>query len=183
MISALEYVHSFNICHRDLKPENILITEELQVKITDFGMSALHQSPSHMLRTSCGSPHYAAPELIGVGSYRGDTADIWSLGIILYACLANTLPFNDDSIPRLLLKIQKGMYRMPSYLSAEAQDLIGRVLVVDPEVRLCTQEMWQHPLLIKYDHLDNLNDGGRAQKYRQSARCEPVPLRILILQL
>ncbi|KAI2637796.1 Pkinase-domain-containing protein [Hypomontagnella submonticulosa] len=175
MISALEYVHSFNICHRDLKPENILITEELQVKITDFGMSALHQSPSHMLRTSCGSPHYAAPELIGVGSYRGDTADIWSLGIILYACLANTLPFNDDSIPRLLLKIQKGMYRMPSYLSAEAQDLIGRVLVVDPEVRLCTQEMWQHPLLIKYDHLDNLNDGGRAQKYRQSARCEPVP--------
>ena len=113
ILSAVGYCHSFNICHRDLKPENILLTKDLEIKIADFGMAALHQSPDHKLKTSCGSPHYAAPELIKGFAYRGNQADIWSLGVILYATLSGTLPFDvgnsdaprEEALPLLLKKI------------------------------------------------------------------------------
>jgi serine/threonine protein kinase len=97
ILSAVGYCHSFNICHRDLKPENILLTKDLEIKIADFGMAALHQSPDHRLKTSCGSPHYAAPELIKGNTYRGNQADIWSLGVILYAMLSGILPFDVET--------------------------------------------------------------------------------------
>src|SRR6187402_891099 len=93
ILSAVGYCHSFKICHRDLKPENILLTKNLDIKIADFGMAALHQSPDHKLKTSCGSPHYAAPELIKGSTYRGNGVDIWSMGVILYAMLSGELPF------------------------------------------------------------------------------------------
>ncbi|KAI2467841.1 Pkinase-domain-containing protein [Annulohypoxylon bovei var. microspora] len=182
IVSALEYVHSFNICHRDLKPENILITENNQLKLTDFGMSALHQSPHHMLKTSCGSPHYAAPELIGPGCYRGDKADIWSLGVILYASLIHALPFNDDRMPRLLAKVEKAQYEMFDWVSAESQDLIAKVLEPDPEKRLSACEIWDHPLVRKHDYLDDYNDGGRARDCRHNARYDPVPAEELDTQ-
>ncbi|KAI1099300.1 Pkinase-domain-containing protein [Jackrogersella minutella] len=175
ILSALEYVHSFNICHRDLKPENILVTENNQLKITDFGMSALHQGPRHMLKTSCGSPHYAAPELIGPGCYRGDKADIWSLGVILYASLVHALPFVDENIARLLAKVERGLYRMPSFVSHEAHDLISRILVSDPEKRVSSQEIWSHKLVIKYNHLDDYNSEKVHHNYRSNARYDPVP--------
>ncbi|XXH02792.1 Structural maintenance of chromosomes protein 5 [Hypoxylon texense] len=175
ILSALDYVHSFNLCHRDLKPENILLTEDGQVKVTDFGMSALHQSPYHMLKTACGSPHYAAPELVGSSSYRGDKVDLWSLGVILYACMSCTLPFNDESVPRLLAKVQRGKYRMPSYLAEDVQDLISRMLVVDPKKRISSAQIWQHELIRKYDHLDDLNEEDLKQDHLQNARCDPVP--------
>ncbi|KAL7621546.1 serine/threonine-protein kinase gin4 [Parahypoxylon ruwenzoriense] len=182
MLSALEYVHSFNLCHRDLKPENILLTEDGRIKMTDFGMSALHQSPNHMLKTACGSPHYAAPELISSRSYRGDSVDIWSLGVILYACLSNTLPFSDDHTHRLLMKVQKGVYRMPPFITTEAKDLISRMLQVEPEERISTRGIWQHLLLRKYDHLDDLNDGKQTHEYRQNGRYDPVPPEELDMQ-
>ncbi|KAI5861093.1 Pkinase-domain-containing protein [Durotheca rogersii] len=174
LLSALEYVHSFNLCHRDLKPENILLTEDGRVKVTDFGMSALHQGPNHMLRTSCGSPHYAAPEIVSSASYRGDRVDIWSLGVILYACLTNSLPFYDNDMQRLLHKVQKGVYRMPTFTPYEQQDLIARMLKVDPEERISTRKLWLHPLVRKYDHLDDFNDGECTQEYRQNGRYDPV---------
>ncbi|KAI0172671.1 Pkinase-domain-containing protein [Hypoxylon sp. FL1284] len=174
ILSALDYVHSFNLCHRDLKPENILLTEDGQVKVTDFGMSALHQSPYHMLKTACGSPHYAAPELVGSSSYRGDKVDLWSLGVILFACLSCTLPFNDESVPRLLAKVQKGKYRMPGYLSHEVQDLISRMLVVDPRKRISSPQIWDHELLRKYNHLDDLNEEDLKRDHFRNARYDPV---------
>ncbi|KAI1379035.1 Pkinase-domain-containing protein [Hypoxylon crocopeplum] len=175
LLSAVEYVHSFNICHRDLKPENILITEGGQVKITDFGMSAMHQGPNHRLRTSCGSPHYAAPELLKMGPYRGEQSDIWSLGVILYGLLSNSLPFSDSHVPTLLEMIKKGTYKMPLFLSHEAQDLIARILVADPNVRLNSAQIWQHPLVRRYDHLDDYNKKDRTLNYRVNARYDAVP--------
>ncbi|OTB01819.1 hypothetical protein M426DRAFT_265536 [Hypoxylon sp. CI-4A] len=175
ILSALEYVHSFNICHRDLKLENILVTDDHKVKITDFGMSALHQGPNHMLRTSCGSPHYAAPEIIKAKSYRGDKADLWSLGVILYACLVRALPFNDDYTPQLLAKIIKGEYRLPEFLSRNAQNLISRMLESNPEKRISCREIWQHPAVLNYNHLDDFNNGEAVHEYRQNARYDPVP--------
>ncbi len=161
MMSAIEYCHSYNICHRDLKPENILLKSDGMVKIADFGMAALHQGPSFELRTACGSPHYAAPELLKSLLYRGDKADIWSMGVILFAMLAARLPFDDDRLQMMLAKAKRGIYEMPQSFSKDAQDLIGRILQVDPAVRISMSEMWRHPLVWKYGYMDDLgsNDG------------------------
>ncbi|KAM3066749.1 serine/threonine-protein kinase gin4 [Clarireedia jacksonii] len=163
LLSAVGYCHLFNICHRDLKPENILITSNGDVKIADFGMAALHQTPDHKLKTSCGSPHYAAPELIGGHRYRGDKVDIWSLGVILYASLCGRLPFdvegfgNDKDINPLLYKIRKGEYEMAPEFSKDAANLIWRILQVNPRDRIDMNQIWRHPLVRKYDYLDNLS--------------------------
>lgn len=164
ILAAVGYCHSLNICHRDLKPENILLTKEGQIKIADFGMAALHQSPDHRLKTSCGSPHYAAPELIRGGSYRGDKTDIWSLGIILYATLAGRLPFDTDGsskdwIGPLLAKIKKGQYEMSPEFSDEAANLIWRILQVNPRDRITMSQIWRHPAVRKYDYLDSFGGG------------------------
>jgi serine/threonine-protein kinase HSL1 (negative regulator of Swe1 kinase) len=160
ILAAVGYCHSLNICHRDLKPENILLTKDGQIKIADFGMAALHQGPNHKLKTSCGSPHYAAPEVVKGGAYRGDKTDIWSIGVILYATLAGRLPFDSDGtgedwISSLLAKIKKGSYTMPSDISPEAADLIWRMLQVNPRERITMSQIWRHAAVRKYDYLDN----------------------------
>ncbi|KAI1636004.1 hypothetical protein F4809DRAFT_650847 [Biscogniauxia mediterranea] len=177
LMSALEYVHSFNICHRDLKPENILMNDNGQVKIADFGMAAMQQSPNHALRTSCGSPHYAAPELIGRSRYRGDKVDIWSLGVILYACLSARLPFDDPDgdVHKILARAIRRMYYFPDWISAGARDLIDKMLTVDPKLRISIKQMWQHPLIRSHDDLDDLNDGGESLESWKKGRCQPVP--------
>ncbi|KAI1487307.1 hypothetical protein F5X96DRAFT_687144 [Biscogniauxia mediterranea] len=177
LMSALEYVHSFNICHRDLKPENILMKDNGQVKIADFGMAAMQQSPNHALRTSCGSPHYAAPELIGRSRYRGDKVDIWSLGVILYACLSARLPFDDPDgdVHKILARAIRRMYYYPDWISVGARDLIDKMLTVDPKLRISIKQMWQHPLIRNHDDLDDLNDGGESLESWKKGRCQPVP--------
>lgn len=165
ILSAVGYCHSFNICHRDLKPENILLTKDGEIKIADFGMAALHQSPDHKLKTSCGSPHYAAPELIRGSTYRGEKVDVWSLGVILYAALAGRLPFDvegtgkKDWLAPLLAKIRKGSYEMAPEFSKDAVELIWRILQVNPRDRIDLNQIWRHPLLRKYDYLDDLKGG------------------------
>ena len=158
-MSAVSYCHQFNICHRDLKPENILLTKDGNIKIADFGMAALQQTPEHRLVTSCGSPHYAAPEVIKAVPYRGDKVDVWSMGIILYATLSGRLPFDHPSVPRLLQAIQKGNYRMANAISPQAADLIQRMLQVDPRERISINQIWRHPLMKKYEYLDTYRGG------------------------
>ncbi|KAM3566061.1 hypothetical protein ARSEF4850_000960 [Beauveria asiatica] len=180
MISAIAYCHSFNVCHRDLKPENILITADLQIKIADFGMAALHQTATHQLATACGSPHYAAPELLKNRQYRGDKADIWSMGVILYAMLSATLPFDDPDLRVMMGKTKKGMYEMPKHLSPEAEDLIRRMLQVNPERRINLQDIWNHPLVQKYSYQDDFGDltsqlQGKGFKYHPVPRNEIDP--------
>lgn len=165
ILSAVGYCHSFNICHRDLKPENILLTKGGEIKIADFGMAALHQSPDHKLKTPCGSPHYAAPELIRGSTYRGEKVDIWSMGVILYASLSGRLPFDVEGngrewLPPLLSKIRKGLYERAPECSDDAANLIWRMLQVNPRDRINLSQIWRHPLLRKYDYLDTLG-GGR----------------------
>lgn len=160
IIQGVSYCHAFNICHRDLKPENLLLDKKNStIKIADFGMAALEVS-NKLLRTSCGSPHYASPEIVMGKPYHGGPSDVWSCGIILFALLTGHLPFNDDSIKKLLLKVQSGRYQMPQNLSKEARDLISKVLVVNPAKRLTTEEILKHPLITKYDSL------MKTKKYR-----------------
>ncbi|KAL4722328.1 serine/threonine-protein kinase gin4 [Fusarium chlamydosporum] len=184
IISAISYCHSFNICHRDLKPENILISADLQIKIADFGMAALHQTDTHQLATACGSPHYAAPELLKNRQYRGDKADIWSMGVILFAMLTATLPFDDPDLRVMMARTKKGQYEMPSFLSPEAEDLIRRMLQVNPDRRITLKEIWRHPLIRKYAYLDNLNDlNSQPPDIRKGFQYTPVPIKEVDSQL
>ncbi|KAM0521180.1 hypothetical protein ACHAPE_002655 [Trichoderma viride] len=175
MISAIAYCHSFNVCHRDLKPENILITADLQIKIADFGMAALHQTASHRLATACGSPHYAAPELLKNRQYRGDRADIWSMGVILYAMLSATLPFDDPDLRVMMGKTKKGQYEMPKFLSPEAENLIRRMLQVNPDHRITMKQIWQHPLIQRYNYLDDFGQNtGQPPDTRKGFQYTPI---------
>ncbi|MBA0848214.1 hypothetical protein Goshw_029794 [Gossypium schwendimanii] len=144
IISGVEYCHRNMVVHRDLKPENLLLDSKCNVKIADFGLSNIMRD-GHFLKTSCGSPNYAAPEVISGKLYAGPEVDVWSCGVILYALLCGTLPFDDENIPNLFKKIKGGIYTLPSHLSPGSRDLIPRMLVVDPMKRMTIPEIRQHP--------------------------------------
>lgn len=137
IVYGLNYAHAFSIIHRDLKPENILIhsLNPPLIKIADWGMAAF-APPEWKLETSCGSPHYASPEIVNGSKYEGSATDIWSCGVILYALLSGRLPFDDKNIKTLLLKVKAGKYDMPSHINPQAKDLLARMLVVDVEQRI-----------------------------------------------
>ncbi|GAA5963658.1 hypothetical protein JCM3765_003535 [Sporobolomyces pararoseus] len=144
IISGVDYCHRFNICHRDLKPENLLLDKEKNIKIADFGMAALERG-GQLLETSCGSPHYASPEIVAGVNYHGSSSDIWSCGIILYALLTGTLPFDHPDVRTLLQRVKVGTYNMPRWLPEDAQDLIRRMLEVNPEKRITMEDIRAHP--------------------------------------
>jgi 5'-AMP-activated protein kinase, catalytic alpha subunit len=144
IISGVEYCHFQKIVHRDLKPENLLLDANKNIKLADFGLSNLMRD-GEFLRTSCGSPNYAAPEVISGHLYAGPEVDVWSCGVILYALLCGSLPFDDESIPNLFKKIKSGMYSLPTHLSQLAKNLIPRMLEVDPMKRITIPEIRMHP--------------------------------------
>lgn len=142
IISAVEYCHRHKIVHRDLKPENLLLDENLDVKIADFGLSNI-MTDGNFLKTSCGSPNYAAPEVISGKLYAGPEVDVWSCGVILYVMLCGRLPFDDEFIPVLFKKISGGVYTIPNDLSPGAKHLLQRMLVVNPLNRITVQEIME----------------------------------------
>ncbi|GLB42257.1 putative serine/Threonine protein kinases, catalytic domain [Lyophyllum shimeji] len=148
IIYGLNYAHTFSIIHRDLKPENILIASLAPplIKIADWGMAAF-APPSLQLETSCGSPHYASPEIVNGQTYRGNATDIWSCGVILYALLTGRLPFDDKNVRTLLGKVKSGKFDMPAWIDPLAKDLLGRMLVVDVEKRITMPDILAHPWL------------------------------------
>jgi len=144
IVCAVEYCHRHKIVHRDLKPENLLLDKNLNVKIADFGLSNI-MTDGNFLKTSCGSPNYAAPEVISGKLYAGPEVDVWSCGIILYVLLCGRLPFDDDFIPALFRKINSGNFHTPSWLPTGAKNLIHRMLKVHPVQRITIQEIRQDP--------------------------------------
>lgn len=142
MLCAVEYCHRHKIVHRDLKPENLLLDENLNVKIADFGLSNI-MTDGNFLKTSCGSPNYAAPEVIGGKLYAGPEVDVWSCGVILYVLLVGRLPFDDEHIPSLFAKIARGTYSMPQWIPSGAANLIKKMLVVNPVQRATIEDIRQ----------------------------------------
>lgn len=148
IICAVEYCHRHKIVHRDLKPENLLLDENLNVKIADFGLSNI-MTDGNFLKTSCGSPNYAAPEVINGKLYAGPEVDVWSCGVILYVLLVGRLPFDDEHIPSLFAKIAKGHYAVPNYMSSGAATLIKKMLAVNPIHRATIEEIRVDPWFLK----------------------------------
>ncbi|XP_037744139.2 serine/threonine-protein kinase BRSK1, partial [Chelonia mydas] len=144
IVSALDFCHSYSICHRDLKPENLLLDEKNNIRIADFGMASLQVGAS-LLETSCGSPHYACPEVIKGEKYDGRRADMWSCGVILFALLVGALPFDDDNLRQLLEKVKRGVFHMPHFIPPDCQSLLRGMIEVEPEKRLSLEQIQKHP--------------------------------------
>lgn len=143
IISGVDYCHRHMVVHRDLKPENLLLDQNLNVKIADFGLSNMMMD-GEFLRTSCGSPNYAAPEVISGKLYAGPEVDIWSCGVILYALLCGTLPFDDEHVPTLFRKIKAGVFDIPDYLNKSVVSLLVHMLQVDPMKRATMEDIKNH---------------------------------------
>jgi 5'-AMP-activated protein kinase, catalytic alpha subunit len=143
IIAGVEFCHQHMVCHRDLKPENLLLDKNLQIKIADFGLSN-RMWDGEFLKTSCGSPNYASPEVVSGKFYAGPESDVWSAGVCLYALLCGTLPFDDENVPNLFRKIKHGNFTLPGHISSEAKDLIVQMLVVDPTKRVTIPQIRKH---------------------------------------
>ncbi|XP_066299560.1 5'-AMP-activated protein kinase catalytic subunit alpha-2-like isoform X10 [Branchiostoma lanceolatum] len=143
IISGVDYCHRHMIVHRDLKPENLLLDSNRNVRIADFGLSNM-MADGEFLRTSCGSPNYAAPEVISGKLYAGPEVDVWSCGVILYALLCGTLPFDDEHVPTLFKKIKGGVFPIPDHLSPTVVGLLRHMLEVDPVKRATIPEIREH---------------------------------------
>ncbi|KAI8900785.1 kinase-like domain-containing protein [Globomyces pollinis-pini] len=143
VLSAIDYCHQNAIIHRDLKPENLLLDDKKNIKIIDFGFGN-NFTINGLLDTFCGSPFYAAPEMILGKKYEGPEVDMWSLGVILFALLCGHLPFDDDNMKELYKKIASGTYKCPGYVEPSARHLIDRLITVDPKKRATLKEVLQH---------------------------------------
>ena len=130
--------------HRDLKPENLLLDTNGMLKIVDFGLSNTYKM-GETLKTACGSPCYAAPEMIAGKRYNGTNVDIWSSGVILFAMVCGYLPFEDPNTSKLYKKILSADYSIPKYVSNECRDMMTRVLNTDPERRYRISDIRSHP--------------------------------------
>jgi len=146
LIMGIVYCHEKGIAHRDLKPENLLVDDQDNLKISDFGLSALTDAGGgKLLMTTCGTPNYVAPEVLLEKGYDGFSADIWSAGVILFVMLAGYLPFDDSSMDGLFAKIEKGKFKMPRHLSSGAKNLISGLLVVKPKDRMNLTDIVKDP--------------------------------------
>jgi 5'-AMP-activated protein kinase catalytic alpha subunit len=126
-----------------LKPENLLIDFDGSLKVVDFGLSNMYEQ-GNTLKTACGSPCYAAPEMIAGNRYHGLKSDIWSCGVVLYAMLCGFLPFEDQKTSNLYKKILSAEYTLPKFLSSDAKDIIQKIFVTDPEKRITIEELRLH---------------------------------------
>lgn len=147
LLDAVAYCHQQGVYHRDLKPENVLLSSNGTVKLSDFGLGALPNpgGQTGLLRTTCGTPNYVAPEVLARKGYMGGPADIWSLGVVLYVMLAGCLPFDEDDLVGLFHKISAASYEVPPWLSDEAAGLLAAMLQPAPEARATVEAIWQHP--------------------------------------
>lgn len=138
LISAVDYCHSRGVYHRDLKPENLLLDENGDLKVSDFGLSALAESKHQdgLLHTTCGTPAYVAPEVIHRKGYDGAKADIWSCGVVLFVLLAGYLPFQDPNLMEMYRKIGKAEFKFPNGFPSDVRRLVLKILDPNPKTRI-----------------------------------------------
>lgn len=144
---ALRYCHTKKVIHRDIKPENLLLGARGEIKIADFGWSV--HAPSSRRTTLCGTVDYLPPEMI-TGKAHDEKVDLWSLGVLCYEFLTGKPPFESTSYEETYRKISKAIFSCPPYFSEGARDLIKRLLVVKPEMRLDLSLVLKHPWILQH---------------------------------
>ncbi|KAG0558061.1 hypothetical protein KC19_10G001800 [Ceratodon purpureus] len=146
LIDAVDYCHSKGVSHRDLKPENLLLDANGNLKVSDFGLSALpHQvREDGLLHTTCGTPNYVAPEVLDNKGYDGAMADIWSCGVILFVLMAGYIPFNEADLKTLYNKIQRASFSCPAWFSPSAKSLLLKILDPNPRTRIRIEGIRNH---------------------------------------
>ncbi|KAF5180373.1 Cbl-interacting protein kinase [Thalictrum thalictroides] len=158
LIGAIDFCHSRGVYHRDLKPENLLLDENGNLKVTDFGLSALFESRRQdgLLHTTCGTPAYVAPEVINKKGYDGAKADIWSCGVVLFVLLAGYLPFQDPNLMELYKKISRGDFKCPNWFPSEVRKLLSRILDPNPRSRITLDKIMENSWFKKgYKPIEN----------------------------
>lgn len=155
LVEGVDYLHNMGIAHRDLKPENLLCTDgipgqEMTIKIADFGLSKVFNDGS-VLETSCGTPDYAAPEVLRMEGTYDKQVDCWSIGVITYVLLCGFPPFYGKTQNTLFDKILRADYDFPdpewSDVSEDAKDFIRKLLVIEPESRYTAKQCIVHKWL------------------------------------
>ncbi|KAH8919396.1 Pkinase-domain-containing protein [Atractiella rhizophila] len=168
LISAVDYCHKRGIVHRDLKPENLLLDSHNNLKIADFGLSNIMRD-GDFLQTSCGSPNYAAPEVIDGAMYNGPEVDVWSCGVILYILLVGHLPFDNQHIPSLFRQIRSARYTLPALMRRDAKELIQGILVANMHNRMTIEQIRQSPWFLR-DLPDNLRTAPTTPALQRTMR-------------
>ena len=158
IISGIEYLGKIKVVHRDIKPENLLISDNGTIKIVDFGLSNTYFN-DNLLLTACGSPCYAAPEMVKGEEYSGISVDLWSSGVVLYAMLCGALPFEDKDNDKLYDKIAEGKFDVPNFLSKDAVNFLHGILNVDPNKRFNIQQIKKHPWFNQINPRINMSEG------------------------
>ena len=169
LISAVGFCHSRGIFHRDLKPENLLLDENGNLKVSDFGLSAVKEQirPDGLLHTLCGTPAYVAPEILTKRGYDGAMIDVWSCGVILYVLNAGYLPFNDPNLMAMYKKIYKGEYRCPKWFSSDLKRFLSRLLDTNPEKRITIDEMMRDPWFKKgYKEVNFYDEEVKVEEFK-----------------
>lgn len=178
LIKGVKYCHGQGVCHRDLKPENLLLDQNANLKISDFGLSALYtgsaddEGRATLLHTTCGTPNYVAPEVLNDKGYDGRAADIWSSGVILYVLLAGFLPFDEPHMSALFRKIQKAEFTYPSWFSPQVRALLDTILVADPAARATIADIEANPW---FKGPDDYKDNNLAFSTPEAAAAAGVP--------
>ncbi|KAK7318809.1 hypothetical protein RJT34_03516 [Clitoria ternatea] len=146
MISAVEFCHARGVFHRDIKPENLLLDDNGDLKVSDFGLSAVSDQirQDGLFHTFCGTPAYVAPEVLARKGYDGAKVDIWSCGVVLFVLMAGYLPFHDTNVMAMYKKIYKGQFRCPRWFSPELVKLLTRLLDTNPQTRISIPEIMEN---------------------------------------
>ncbi|XP_023527173.1 CBL-interacting serine/threonine-protein kinase 7-like [Cucurbita pepo subsp. pepo] len=149
LVSALKFCHENGVVHRDVKPQNLLLDEQGNLKISDFGLSALPEKlKDELLHTACGTPAYSAPEVMirrGNRGYDGGKADAWSCGVILFVMLSGFLPFEESNLAAMYKKIHRREFQIPKWISKPVRFLIYHLLDPNPETRMSIEALMQNP--------------------------------------
>ena len=141
IVNGIQYLHKNNIVHRDMKPENIMLTEDMIVKIGDFGLSKYFKNDEIRLKTNCGSPCYSAPEVLRGNKYKPKPVDIWGIGIILYCMVCGELPFEDEKEDILVRKVTLCNYTCPLFVNDIFKSFFKKILCQNPNERITIDQI------------------------------------------